>query len=57
MASFFQRLMGKGPCEVRFNEGTAVEVERGTTLMDAGKKAEVEIDSYCGGTCSCGGGR
>ena len=53
MAGFFNRWTKKGPCEVHFAEGPAVEVDSGTSIMDAGKKAGIEIDSFCGGCCSC----
>ena len=53
MAGFFNRWSKKGPCEVHFADGPTVQVEPGTSIMDAGKQANVEIDSFCGGTCSC----
>ena len=43
----------KGSTEVHFSTGVVVEVESGTTIMAASKKADVEIDSYCDQSCSC----
>lgn len=46
-------------CEVTFvhadgTEDTASGIESGTTLLQAAKSAGVQLDSFCGGQCSCG---
>ena len=53
MAGFFDIFKTKGPCEVRFETGELVEVERGTTVIEAAESAGIEIDSHCGRSCSC----
>jgi len=53
MAGFLNRLLRKGPFEVHFEGKATVEVERGTSLMQAADLAKVELDRVCGGTCSC----
>ena len=53
MAGFLNRLLSKGPFEVHFEGKTTVEVERGTTLMEAADLAKVELDRVCEGNCSC----
>jgi len=53
MKNWLKRLVGKDSCEVHFEEGPVVVVDSGTTIMDAGKQANVDIDSFCGGSCSC----
>jgi len=51
--SWFKRLIGNSSCEIHFEEGPIVVVDSGTTIMDASKQVNVEIDSFCGGNCSC----
>ena len=41
------------PVEVRFG-GVAVTVPAGTTILEAARRADVDLRSYCGGNCSCG---
>lgn len=53
MAGIWDRLSGRKPCEVHFEDGPSVHVDKGSALMDAGIQAGVEIDSYCGRNCSC----
>ena len=53
MKNWLKRLVGNDSCEVHFDEGPTVAVDSGTTIMDAGKQADVEIDNFCGGNCSC----
>ena len=53
MAGFLNRFLNKGPFEVDFEGKATVEVEAGTTLMEAADLAEVELDRVCGGNCSC----
>jgi 2Fe-2S ferredoxin len=41
-------------CEVTFlPDGKKVKVRRGTTLLDAGTRARVQIRTRCGGKASC----
>ena len=41
----------KAICHVRFSpDGIAVDVEKGTTLLEAAHKADVYVNSICGGT-------
>ncbi|MCS5623685.1 MAG: (2Fe-2S)-binding protein [Candidatus Marinimicrobia bacterium] len=53
MKNWLKRLVGNDSCEVHFEGGPIVVVDSGTTIMDAGKQVDVEIDSFCGGNCSC----
>ncbi len=53
MKNWLKRLVGNDSCEVHFEGGPIVVVDSGTTIMDASKQADVEIDSFCGGNCSC----
>ena len=31
-----------------------IEVPRGTTILETALKANMDLDHFCGGTCSCG---
>ena len=53
MAGFLDRFLGKKPCEVHFEAGPSITVDKGSSLIDAGVQAGVEIESYCGRCCSC----
>ena len=53
MAGLFGIFKKNGPCEVHFGEETSIEVDRGTTIIEAAEKAGPEIDSHCGRSCSC----
>ena len=53
MKNWLKRLVGNDSCEVHFEGGPIVVVDSVTTIMDAGKQVDVEIDSFCGGNCSC----
>ena len=41
---FFNRLVGNSPCKVHFDADNIVEVERGTSIMEAGTKAGFAIE-------------
>lgn len=43
-----------GPPHVTFQGGVSGAVPAGTTVLDAAKLLGVELNHYCGGTCSCG---
>lgn len=47
-----------GPAEVEFvtsgQQPVKVSVERHTTVLRAAVAAGLDLDHYCGGTCSCG---
>lgn len=42
-----------GPVTVRFGD-SAVNVARGTTLLEAAEAAKLDLRHYCGGNSSCG---
>ncbi len=47
------RVDPRAPLAVTY--GTRIlEVERGTTLLEAAIEGDVDLRSYCGGNCSCG---
>ncbi len=40
---------------VRFEgQGTEIQVASGTSILDAALEADVDLNNYCGGMCSCG---
>ncbi len=43
-----------GPHRVAFDGGPAGEVAAGQTLLQAAQQLGLDLDHYCGGTCSCG---
>ncbi len=44
-----------GPPSIRFdNLDIAVDVDPGTTILDAAVKAGIDLNHYCGGMASCG---
>ena len=44
-----------GKCAVRFApDGQTVEVDRGTTLLEAARAADITLDAVCGGEGKCG---
>lgn len=43
-----------GPPHVEFVGAKAGPVPEGTTVLDAAKLLGVDLNHYCGGTCSCG---
>lgn len=43
-----------GPHRVSFEGGAAGEVAAGQTLLQAAQQLGLDLDHYCGGTCSCG---
>ncbi len=43
-----------GPPFVHFEGGVSGPVSAGATLLEAAKQLGVELNHYCGGTCSCG---
>ncbi len=51
-----RRLQGPptGPQSVSFGDVGAGEVEAGTTILSAAVSLGVDIDHFCGGSCSCG---
>jgi 2Fe-2S ferredoxin len=53
MAGIFDIFKKSGPVEVHFEGSASVEVDRGTTIIEAAEKAGLEIDSHCGRSCSC----
>lgn len=42
-----------GPVRVIFN-GQEVRADAGITLLDAARRNNIDLRSYCGGNCSCG---
>jgi uncharacterized 2Fe-2S/4Fe-4S cluster protein (DUF4445 family) len=47
--------MGDSACRVRVSpDGSAIEVEKGTLLLDALVKLDVEVNTACGGNGTCG---
>jgi len=44
----------KGAPSVAFEGGRGGPVEEGETLLTAARRFDVELDSFCGGNCSCG---
>ena len=45
--------MPKKIVTVHFSGGPSVPIERGSTIMAAAKAGRVEIESFCGESCSC----
>ncbi len=43
-----------GPQEIRFTDAAEGRVEAGTTLLQAAIALDVDLDHFCGGSCSCG---
>jgi len=41
-------------CSIRFADGLSGEVPSGITVLEAARMLDVEVDSFCGGNCSCG---
>jgi len=59
--SIFRRVIKKirgtkptHPCTLSVDGEASTEFPYGTTLLQAIKKMDVDINYYCGGTCSCG---
>jgi len=48
------RTIERGPPAVSFSEGRGGVVEAGETLLAAARRYDVDLDSFCGGNCSCG---
>lgn len=55
--SFFRRMFGgaakPSTVKIQFDSGPLVEVPYGTTILQAATQNKVDLDSFCGGTCSC----
>ena len=43
-----------GPVEVIFEGRGGGTVDPGVTLLEAAKQLHIDLNHYCGGTCSCG---
>lgn len=41
------------PCSVCFVDGETFSVSRGTTILAVAKANDIDLDHFCGGTCSC----
>ncbi len=47
--------LDKATCHVRFEpDGVGIDVERGTTLLEAARRGDVYVNSICGGDGICG---
>ena len=44
----------EGPPSVTFSGKPPLPVEAGTTILEAALKADLTLDHFCGGNCSCG---
>ena len=44
----------EGPQEVRFADAGEGTIEAGATLLQAALALDVDLDHFCGGSCSCG---
>ena len=47
------RLLKQGPVEVQFEDQKTVKVPHGTSILNAAIKNDIDLDHFCGGTCSC----
>ena len=47
------RFLKQSPVEIRFNDQKTVTVPHGTSILNAALNNEIDLDHFCGGTCSC----
>ena len=47
------RFLKKGPVEVQFENQKTVTVPHGTSILNAALNNDIDLDHFCGGTCSC----
>ena len=59
--SIFSRVLRKiksnkqtTPCKLTIDGGNTTVFSSGTTVLQAIQKLDLDINYYCGGTCSCG---
>ena len=55
--SILQRILARfikqGPVEIQFEDRKTVSVPHGTSILNAALKNDIDLDHFCGGTCSC----
>ena len=55
LSRLMKRLLNreKLPCAICFVDEETFSVSSGTTILAAAKANDIDLDHFCGGTCSC----
>ena len=54
LKKIFSRTQSKEPVQIHFEGGQSIMAPYDMPILDAAKQNDVDLDHYCGGTCSCG---
>ena len=53
LSRILARFLKQGPVEVQFENHKKVVVPHGTSILHAALDNDIDLDHFCGGTCSC----